>query len=515
MKMKRHLLRKIGGISVITAISRIFGFLREIVITFFLGTSGMSDAFYLAFSIPNVFRRFTAEGSMLSALIPTFTIVNTREGKAAAHKYFVDFFWCFCSLLVIFACIFILGAPLFVSYFFAIGLQGDNLQLTILLTQIMFGYIVWISLAAFFQGILNYHSIFFPSAITPIFLNISIITAAFLFSFYKYSISLGLALGVVVGGILQCLFHVPFLIKEGYRFKVSFSTSNPYVKQTFRYMLPGLFSAGIYQINIVISNLMATTLYEGSLTSLFLSNRLVEFILGIFIVSVTSVFLPYISKLIVKEDYKNANEYFNFLLRCVSLITLPAIIGMMIVGEDILRLLFFRGQFNETSLMLTYQALIFTTPALFFIACNRIMINCYQAMYQFKKITFYAFVITLLNITIALLIKDIIGHRGIALSNTISQMVLTILLWVNIEKKIKYPSHNLINIVKQFICALIMGVGLYFLSKSEFLNIFPFILVLIIKISSGIGIYCVCCYIFRLKEIDDLWKAFRQKQLYK
>ena len=332
------LLKKVLGIGAITFLSRIFGLVREIVITSLLGTTLFSDAFYLAYAIPNLFRRFTAEGAMLTTFIPNFTKVYKEKGALRAKEFARNFFWTLFFILLLFCVLFILAAPWVISNFLAAGFSGLVLEQSIFLTRLMFFYILLISLTAIYQGILNYHSIFIPSAFSPVLLNIAIIVLGLSLGSSIQQAALGLALGVLIGGIAQLFFSHIFIHKQGYKLWGRFTFKDETVGNVFRKMLPGFFSAGIYQINIIISYFIASSLYTGAITSLTLSNRILELILGVLVVSITTVLLPQLASLVARQNFAQAQKKLALLLT-----TLPTVGFLIFTGKDIIQILFLRG----------------------------------------------------------------------------------------------------------------------------------------------------------------------------
>src|SRR3989339_694290 len=208
MSERKEFLTKVSQVSGITFLSRIRGLLREMTSAHFLGTSFYADAFALAFSLPNLFRRLTAEGAMTNALIPVFCELDETQGRSRALEFAKNFFWLSTLLLVAFCALFILFADFMVAEVFARGFTGEALSATVLLTRVMFGYILLISLAAVVQGVLNGIGVFWVSSFTPLLLNLAMIGSAYLLSPYFANPALPFALGVMLGGALQLGFQI-------------------------------------------------------------------------------------------------------------------------------------------------------------------------------------------------------------------------------------------------------------------------------------------------------------------
>ena len=496
------LLKKVLGIGAITFLSRIFGLVREIVITSLLGTTLYSDAFYLAYAVPNLFRRFTAEGAMLTTFIPNFTKIYKEKGTVRAKEFARNFFWTLFFLLLLFCVLFILAAPWIISNLLASGFEGLVLEQSIFLTRLMFFYILLISLTAIYQGILNYHSIFIPSAFSPVLLNIAIIVLGLSLGSSIQQAALGLALGVLIGGIAQLFFSHIFIHKQGYKLWGRFTFKDETVGDVFRKMLPGFFSAGIYQINIVISYFIASSLYTGAITSLTLSNRLLELVLGVLVVSITTVLLPQLSSLIARQNFTQAQKKLKTALLLTSFLTLPVTIGLIFTGKDIIQILFLRGEFNQNSLELTFKALLFHAPGLFFISWNRILTASMHSMQLFKRTAYLAFCAMLLNAALCWYAAPILGHSGIALASSVSQIFLFVLNLFYLPKKLRYIFRLdfLYRFLKQLLPLALLILVLYQLSFWQTSNVY-------FHFSASFVISCLTyfasCYLLRVKELNE------------
>lgn len=502
-----NFLKSIGLMSLMTLLSRFLGLARDMIRAFFLGTSAYSDAYILAFQIPNLFRRLSAEGAMLSAFIPVFTEVHHEKGKQEAFRFSSHFFWLLTIVLTLFTTVFILIAPWSIPLLFAPGFTGEKLQLTIFLTQIMFGYVILISLAAIFQGILNHFQNFWVSAFTPVLLNISIIICAVVGFHTLSNPTYGFAIGVLIGGFIQCCFQVPFVYKIGFRFFDFSRSSLPALKKTGKLILPGLFSAGIYQINIIVSNYIASGLGDGAISSLNYSNRMLEFVLGVFIVSIVTIILPQISTLVLEKKWELANQRISDAISLVSFITFPVIVGVWITGEELIELLFLRGEFTLESVRLTSYALLYHISGLIFIGWNRVLLSSYYAVQNMKKPVYIAGVTMIVNICFCIVLSDFMSHVGIAFANTISQGVQLFLLWWYRPKYLGLLNYQqlLYSILKH-----IFSAGILFLILFKIKNYFlihwniPIFYEYLIYLTSACIIYFIVTNLLKVKELKEL-----------
>ncbi len=508
LKHKRSFIKKVGIISIITMVSRILGLVRDLVRARLLGTSFYSDAFTLAFSLPNLFRRLTAEGVMINAFIPVFCRVQKEDGDRAALGFSASFFWMATIILTLFSALFILASPWLVKYVFAPGFENEALDLTVFLTQFMFVYIVFISLAAVGQGVLNSFSTFWVSAATPVLLNISIISfALFLFKRFENP-TVGFAIGVVAGGAAQMAFHFPFLKKKGFKLFKDINLSGPAIKETFKLVVPTMFGVGIYQINIIVSNLIATMTGEGAISSLNYSNRLLEMFLGVFVISIVTVILPRFSVLILERNYDQVKEDLNFSMRLTAFISLPIMTCTILLAKDIVSLLYERGAFDANSVAMTAGALKYHMIGLLFISWNRILSTGYQAARFLKRMVQISFFVMIVNIVCAVMLSQVMQHKGIAFANSISQIVQTILLIYFIKE---IGISGLINtgwivrFIKILVCCSVMGGCVFYFDKylktGGAVSLFVTVPA---DVSAGVISYAAAAYILKCSELKEM-----------
>ncbi|MGK0290881.1 MAG: putative peptidoglycan lipid II flippase [bacterium] len=512
---KKSFLKAVGILSIITLLSRVLGLVREGIKAFLLGTHFYSDAYTLAFMLPNLFRRLSAEGSMITAFIPIFNEIKKKEGKEKALSFASNFFLILGIITTLFSILFISFSSWLIPYFFAVGYSGEALDLTIVLTQFMFPYIVLISLAAMCQGVLNSFQIFWVSAFTPILLNLSIITFAYFLASHLSNPTYGFAIGVIVGGVVQLFFQIPFLWSKGFRFFRKVSFNDPNVKKVGKLMIPGMFGVGIYQINIVISNMIATTLEEGSLSSLTYSNRLLELVLGVFVVSIATAMLPQLSNLFLDGKIDVVKKQLRLSLRLIIFITLPVTAGMLATKEELIRLLFFRGAFGIESLKMTAMALQYHIFGLVFIGLNRVLLTCFYATKDFKRPVKIAAFVMLINVFVALGLSQLMGHKGIALASSISQLAQTLILFYFI---IPIVQENLIQgeVLFSFLRNALASVGMFIVVLYSKLYILELqlnsILTYIVLILLGIISFLCFSFLFRVKEVQELLLLIRRKK---
>ena len=509
---KKTIFTSIGVLSLVTFTSRIFGLVREQVKASILGTTIYSDIFTLAFQFPNLFRRLSAEGAMMSAFIPIFHEIEDKEGQEKALVFARQFFWVLGLVTMFFSCFIIILSPWLLRFY--VSWRGKEFDLFVALTQFMFIYIVFISLSALIQGVLNSMSTFWVSSVTPILLNISIIGFAVWGSHYLQNPTYGFTLGVLIGGLCQLFFQIPFAIRKGVILKFSFEFRNPKIRKVGFLMIPTLFGVGIYQINILVSNSIAANLGEGAVSSLTYSNRLLELILGVFVVSVATVVLPQLSRLIVSQKLEEAKQDLLFALKLVSLVTLPVTFGVLFTAKELVRLIYFRGQFDETSLNLTYKALLLHMPGLIFIGWNRIFLAAYYASKNMKTPVYIAGISMFVNLSLALSFSVFLGHFGIALASTLSQLIQMLLLfyWNPLKMSLILNLELFLSFSKHLLASIVLGFSIFFIKLPLSLLIPNLLLRYFCFILIASLVYLLCIEILKVKELKELIHVFRNKR---
>ncbi|MDR0377893.1 MAG: murein biosynthesis integral membrane protein MurJ, partial [Spirochaetaceae bacterium] len=381
----RALVRHGSTLSLLTLGSRVLGLIREMTKASLLGTSALSDAFSVAFMIPNLFRRLFAEGSIAAAFIPTFKEYLLENDRAAIREFLSCIFTFLSFFVSLAAALGVLITPLVVP-FFGIG----ELDETVLLTRLMFPFLAFISLAALFQGILNSVRVFAPSGMAPIVLNLVTILCAYGLSPFTKNPARAMAWGILIGGLLEAAIQLPFVWKQGFRFfftGLRRAAGNPGTRKVLRLVGPTIVGMAAYQLNDLVSTALAGNAGEGVVSSLQYSLRLQELILGIFAVSLGTVLLPDLAEDAKTGQWDRYNERLITAMDIIALITIPITFFALAQGEALIRLLFRSRSFDETSVTLTYSAFRCHMPGLFFIALNRILAPAFYAQSDSKSPT--------------------------------------------------------------------------------------------------------------------------------
>ncbi len=462
MNENRKVTRAAGVIGVATLASRILGLLRDMILAWFFGAGKISDAFFVAFRIPNLLRRLFAEGTLTMAFVPVFAEYLETDGREEAFKMARSAVRMLSAVLAVVTVAGVAGAPVLV-YAVAPGFTGEAYDLTVLLTRIMFPYIFFICLVALAMGILNSLGHFAAPAFAPVLLNIGIIGGALVLSPLMQTPVMGLAAGVIIGGVLQLLLQFPFLSAKGFFFWKHAPLYHPGIKKIALLMGPAVFGAAVYQINILVGTMLASLLPEGSVSYLYYADRLVQFPLGIFAISLSVAILPSLSRQAAAKDFTSLENTFSFAMRLVFFITIPSTIGLIVLKEPIIALLFGRGEFDLASIHMTANALLYYAVGLCAFSAVRIVVSTFYALQDTKTPVKMATVSIIANILLAIGLMGPMQHGGLALATSLASMINFVLLTRVLKNRIGGIAwkNMVVSAGKSMISSILMGIILY------------------------------------------------------
>ncbi len=503
-----------------TLLSRILGFLRDMVIARFFGAGMAADAFFVAFRLPNLWRRLVGEGSLTISFIPVYTEYLTQKSEEETRKVTHIAFTIGGVILLILTVLGVLFSPILIRIIAPGFIQiPEKFQLTVTLNQIIFPYLFFMGLFALCMGILNSQRHFFAPAIAPIFLNISIIVSVFLF-YHAFKIPvITLALGVLAGGVIQFLFQIPFLWKRGITFRFNFNFRHPAIKRIGLLMVPGLIGTAVYQINVFIDTIFASFLPSGSVSYLFFADRLMEFPLGIFAIAVGMASLPSLSGLASQGKMEELKETLSFTFRLVSFISVPAMVGLIALKTPIVNLLFQRGLFDYSATEKTAFALLFYSVGLWAIAGARTIVPAFYSLQDTWTPLKIALICLGANVIFIAILIFPLKHGGLALATSLSSTLNLILLFWKLNSKLGKIDmrKNIKSLLRDVLCSLPMGVVAYLICSiggnwSTSGNIGEKVLLLFIGIVIGLGIYLGCSYWVKNEEMLFLMRMVRRKK---
>ncbi len=349
---------KTSIVSGMTLVSRILGLVRDIVFARFFGASLVMDAFLVAQRIPNMLRRFFAEGAFSAGFVPVMARYKEQHGHDDTRTYLDAMAGTFGIVLFIVTLIGVFGAPLLVLIV-APGFvgEGGDFELAALMLRFTFPYLFFVSLTAFAGGVLNTYGKFGVPAFTPVILNVVLIGAAVWAAPLLDEPIMALAYAVFIAGVAQLLFQLPFLARIGVLPRPRWEPGHDGVRRAFRLMVPAIFGSSVAQINVLLSGMIASLLPVGSISYLYYSDRLMEFPLGLFGIALATVTLPYLSRLWANEDRREFAETLEWSMRIAVLIAVPAAVGLIVLATPLVITLFFGGEFDARAVRLTALAL--------------------------------------------------------------------------------------------------------------------------------------------------------------
>ena len=516
MTDKKSILKSASIISLVTIASRILGYVRDQRITLLLGTSFAADAYVLAYRIPNLFRRLVAEGSMTASFIPVFTTYMRERSKEEVWDFANRLFW---TLSLVVAVITILGmvfSPVVVQLF-----SGENIARAeaVDLNRIIFPYLFFIALAALAMGILNCFHVFGLPAATPVLLNVATIlfSVAVVWRHFKDPAT-SLAVGVLVGGVLQFLIQVPSLVRRGMKFTFGISFSHPAIRDVARLMIPRLFGIGIGQINLLVDTRFATAarMPRGSLAALYVADRVMELVLGGYAIAVATAILPMMSHQAAAKDFESLKKTLSFSVRIVAFITIPAALGLMILREPIIRVLFQHGQFVAESTRLTARALLYYAVGLPALASVKLIVPAFYSTRDTKTPVIVASISLVINVVLNIVFLQSFLYKrvqngGPALATALATFFDFFALFIIF--RLRYGPLGTLDILRSFakisLCAAIMGVacwfGNYYAGFALHAPFFVQLLVFAAMIVGATAIYLALAWLFRCHEIEEVY----------
>lgn len=504
--------------SLATFISRILGYAKDMILAVFFGATGLSDTFFAAFRIPNLLRELFAEGSMSSAFIPVLTEYRQKHGDKEAGRL-VKVTFTFILVVVGIVCMAgILFSPVIVSAI-APGFLAfpEKFSMTVFLTRIMFPFLLFISLASLVMGALNTKKVFFASALAPAFLNITTIACVVSLAPQMDQPIVAVALGVALGGFVQFAVQLPSFYKNGYSLGFNTSFGHPGLKKMMVLLVPATMALAVNQINIIVSNILASYLPEGSITYLYYSMRLVQFPIGIFGVAMGMAVLPTLSEHAVRGDIDKVKEDFSFSLRLLFFITVPSLAGLVALREPIVNLLFQRGQFDYAATQGTAEALLFYSLGIWSIVGVRVITATFYSLQDTKTPVKIATIGVSSNIILSLLLMGPMKHSGLALANSLASAINFALLFFSLSRKLKGVEGRMIfvSFAKILVSSSIMGIaGWAILRDGSWQQSGPWM----VKSISLTAVICLCAVLYGIishllksQEMDYIYSTVKKK----
>lgn len=510
MTEKKSLLKAAGLILAISIIGRLLGFVREQVIAARFGTSMATDAYLMAFTIPNLIYVIIG-GALATAFIPVFTSNHVNEGAGESSRlasYTINLAALVMSLVALLG---ILIAPLLVSLI-APGFSPSAQELTIKLTRIMFPCVLLATLSMLQGGILNSLQHFALPAFTSVAFSGTVILSVF-FLVPDLGVT-GLAIGTVLAMVAQVLIQVPAFFGKGLHYIPRISLNHAGVRRIGELVFPVMIGTGVNQVYVTIDRILASTLSVGSLAALNFANKLMFLPFNLFVVAVNTAVFPSLSALAAREDHQELGNTMVFGLNLIALFTIPAAVGLFMLSHPIVRLLFERGAFDATSTQMTAFALRFFVLGLFAQGAYNVINRTYYALQDTKTPVKISITVVILNLVFSLILIRFLQHGGLALANSLAAIInMSLAYWFLRQRLPQLPEKKLfINLGKILLASLSMGIVLFladnFLTASiDLSSVKNQIYYLTLSMGLGVLVYMAMIVVLR---VEEAWYVFER-----
>jgi putative peptidoglycan lipid II flippase len=510
--------RAAGIVGSATLLSRVLGYVRDMAIAYLFGAGWATDAFFVAFRIPNTLRRLFGEGATTVSFIPVYTDYLLHRTKEESQELVDVAFTLASSVLIALTILGMVFSPQIVAVLAPGFKDPKQVELTILMTRIVFPYLFFIGLVALAMGILNAHRHFAAPALAPTLLNLSMIASAYFF-FHRFTEPIvSLAIGVLFGGVIQLAFQIPFLIKRGVMFRFNFHFLHPAIKRICILMGPAVLGVAVAQINIFIGNILASFLLAGSISHLYYAYRLIEFPLGIFVIALGTAALPSFSQLVSEGKMDEFRDTISFSVRLVLFVTIPAMVGLIVLRVPIIHLLFQHGAFDHRDTLMTARALFYFGIGLWAIAGVRIIAPAFYAVQDTKTPVKMGIVSLFAYVGLSLVLMGPMKHAGLALANSLASVINVFLLLVCLRRRIGEIDWARIfrSLIQVAVASIAMGWVAYWVAgRTSWLNPGYWgekIFFLAAGIAAGVFTYIAISYLLKNSEISFLMDMLRGRR---
>jgi putative peptidoglycan lipid II flippase len=494
-------------VMLITIISKLVGFAREIALAYVYGASAMSDAYLISQTIPLVIFSFISAG-ITTGFIPIYSKIQQNDGKLNADRFTSNLsntLLLLATIIVVFVLIFTLP----VVKLFASGFSGETLELAVRFTRITIFGVYFTALLNILSGYLRVHEHYLAPALVGFPMNFIIIASLFIST--KTNVYI-IALGSLLAIASQVVVLIPFLRQSQYRYQMVVDLKDKYLREMFLIALPVIIGTSVNEINVLVDRTMASTIAVGGISALNYARRLNGFVQGLVVTSLTSVMFPMISKMAAAANTKGLKRTVNEAIASMSLLIVPATVGAMIFAEEIVTLLFGRGAFTAEAITMTGNALFYYSFGMIAFGLRNVLARTFYALQDSRTPMINATVGVVLNIALNIILSRYLGIGGLALATSISAIVVVVLLFITLRRKI--GGLGLTELIKSFIkigfASVIMGVIAWgefnFLRQSLGQN-----LALIIAICIGVVVYGILVYFMRIPEVDQTIAAVKRR----
>lgn len=512
-------LKSVATISSLTIISRVFGFIRDALIAAFVGAGPIADAFFVAFKVPNFFRRLFAEGALNAAFVPLFSRTHVSEGASSARLVAEQVFSVLMCTLLLFVIVVEVFLP-YIMFMIAPGFQAtpERLLLATEFTHVTFPYILFISLAAFLSGILNSLHRFAASSAAPILLNLTMILGLLFCRNWGDTVGHVLVWTVFISGVLQFIWMWLCLRRQGFIIRLRLPVLTPVVKQMLRVMTPGALGAGVVQVNLFIDVVIASFLPIGAVSYLFYADRLVQLPLSVIGLAISTPLLPRLAKHIEQQEHEKAQWSINRALELTSIFALPSAIALCVMAHPFISILFERGAFASPQVWQTAKTLSAFSLGLPAFIMIKILSTPLFATFDTKTPVKASLIAMGVNIILNLILMGPFAHVGIAFATTLASWVNAGILYAAVYRRNLFrPDARLKQkLLKIMLAAFTMGVVLFGLtqgvSTSLISGAWSQVGVIFFICFAGFLSFVLSCYVLRAVDIQEIRDVLLKKR---
>ncbi|MGF1844149.1 murein biosynthesis integral membrane protein MurJ [Vibrio clamense] len=499
-----------------TFISRVLGLVRDVVVANLMGAGASADVFFFANKIPNFLRRLFAEGAFSQAFVPVLTEYHASGDKDKTRELIARASGTLGVIVTIVTLIGVLGSGVVTAMFGAgwfidwlnDGPDAGKFELASFMLKITFPYLWFITFVALSGAILNTLGKFAVSSFTPVFLNVMIIGCALFLAPNLEQPEIGLAIGVFLGGLVQFLFQLPFLIKAGMLVKPQWGWHDPGVVKIRTLMIPALFGVSVSQINLLFDTFIASFLATGSISWLYYSDRLLEFPLGLFGIAIATVILPALSRKHVDAQSEGFSHTMDWGVRMVTLLGVPAMLGLMVLAKPMLMVLFMRGEFSPHDVQQASLSLLAYASGLLNFMLIKVLAPGYYSRQDTKTPVKYGIIAMVTNMVFNAIFASLYGYVGLAMATALSAFVNMALLYrgLHIQGVYRLTKRTLLFVARLMVAGGVMVATVIWLLDDMSLwlmwNFSQRVLTLVYLIAAGAGSYLLTVLLLGLRLKD-------------
>ena len=466
-------------VSFMTFISRVLGLVRDIVIANVMGTGAAADVFLFANKIPNFLRRLFAEGAFAQAFVPVlseFQARDEKEGTDNTRQLIAQVSGTLGTIVTLVTLFGVIASPLIVMIFgpgwfydwLNDGPNAEKFDLAAILLKITFPYLWFVSFTALSGAILNTMGRFAVAAFSPVLLNVCIIIAAIYLAPHLSNPAYALAWGVFLGGLTQFLFQIPFLIRAGVFVKPKWAWHSAGIIKIRQLIIPALFGVSVTQINLLLDTVIASVLITGSISWLYYADRLLEFPLGLFGIGIATVILPSLAGLHARKNTSEFGDTIDWAIKVISLLGWPALVGLMVLAQPIIMVLFMRGEFSQNDVLQVSFALFAYLSGLISFMFIKVLAPGYYARQDTKTPVKIGIKAMIANMVFNLMLAPFFGYVGLALATSLSATLNAFLLYRGLKRQGVYQlsTNTLVFITRLIVASLLMAMVVYNVSPN-------------------------------------------------